>query len=78
MLCSAQAALAVFAVALALSLAFTLHRAAHAPYQCEMTYMWPRYEPVTFSRDHGSRNRLLLYREGGIPAHAAGRAPCVS
>lgn len=73
--CSAQAPLGLFSVLLGLALAVTLHRSAHAPYQCEMTYMWPRYEPVDVGSEHGGRYQLLLYRDDSIAAHAAGAAP---
>ena len=46
-----------------------------APHQCEMTYMWPRYEPVDMgARSNSSRYRLLLYRDDAIAAHAPGAA----
>ena len=54
------------------ALAWAMYQASHAFYQCEMTYMWPRYEPVDIGGDHGSRYRLLLYRDDSIPAHAKG------
>ena len=72
MRCTLEGALAVTSLLLGGALAWTLHQASHAPYQCEMTYMWPRYEPVDIGGDHGSRYRLLLYSDDSIPAHAKG------
>jgi hypothetical protein len=34
--------------------------------------MWPRYEPVDVGAGNSSRYRLLLYRDDGVAAHAAG------
>ena len=72
--CSAGAALGLLSALLAAALALTLRRAAHAPYRCEMTYMYPRYDPVDVRGEAGSRYRLLLYRDGGVASHAAGAA----
>ena len=70
--CSIRAQLALFSALLGLALALSLHRSANAPYQCEMTYMYPRYEPVPVPSATTSRYQLLLYRDDGVPSHAAG------
>ena len=40
-----------------------LHRQAHAPYQCEMTYMHPSYQRVNVSSGLAGRYGLYTYEE---------------
>ena len=47
---------------------------SQAPLLSEMTYMWPRYEPVDMGARNSSRYRLLLYRDDATAAHAPGEA----
>lgn len=72
MQCDVRPLLALFAVLMAVALASRLYSVAHAPYQCEMSYMWPSYEPVSVTGAPDSHYRLLQYKDGGVDAQTLG------
>ena len=56
-----------------------LHRLAHAPYQCEMTYMYPKYHAMNVSSPLAARYGLFRYEDTGtdvLPPGACGTLFC--
>jgi hypothetical protein len=63
----------MFAAAVMVCTVLRLAREQQKSYGCEMTYMYPAYEPISDAQLEHSSYRLFLYREQTIH-HAGGPA----